>query len=104
MLGNQSYNVEDEPRYHNHTPRTNYHNANVYKQYTEPPQQVYYETQIPYSRNRFKDFIAFIITIICIICIGFLLWKIPFTNQFIVGIYEENNIIKAIVDFFLGLF
>lgn len=71
---------------------------------TTPQQTVYYETRVPYTRNRLKDFIAFIITIICIIGVGFLLWKIPFTHAFLVKIYEENAPIKVIVDFFLGLF
>ena len=87
--------------YQNYYNNINQNNANIN---TAPQQTVYYETRVPYTRNRLKDFIAFIITIICIFAVGFSLWKIPFTNKFLVKIYEENAPIKAIVDFFWNLF
>ena len=70
--------------------------------YDEP--QVYYETRIPYKKNKLKDFFALLISIVLIIVIGFLLWKIPFTNKFLVKIYTDNAPIRAIVDIFLNIF
>lgn len=89
--------------YQHQNPRTQNFNA-YYSRPVQPEETVYYETQVPYSRNRLKDLLAFIITILCIIGIGFLLWKIPFTQQFLVKLYEDNPPIKVIVDFFLNLF
>lgn len=70
----------------------------------------YYKTRNTYTHKKYnkdnliKNFIAFIITIFCIIVIGFLLWKIPFTNKLLVNLYTENQHIKAIVDIFLNVF
>lgn len=70
----------------------------------------YYKTNNNYIHKKYnkdnliKNFIAFVITIFCIIAIGFLLWKIPFTNKLLVNLYTENQHIKAIVDVFLNLF
>lgn len=70
----------------------------------------YYKTHNTYTHKKYnkdnliKNFIAFIITIFCIIMIGFLLWKIPFTNKLLVNLYTENQHIKAIVDIFLNIF
>ena len=59
---------------------------------------------IRYNKSKFKDFLAFIITVFIIIVIGFILWKIPVTHNFLVDIYNDNPPIKAICDFFLHLF
>lgn len=70
----------------------------------------YYKTHNTYTHKKYnkdnliKNFIAFIITIFCIIMIGFLLWKIPFTNKLLVNLYTENQHIKAVVDIFLNIF
>lgn len=70
----------------------------------------YYKTHNTYTHKKYnkdnliKNFIAFIITIFCIIMIGFLLWKVPFTNKLLVNLYTENQHIKAIVDIFLNIF
>lgn len=69
------------------------------------PTNTYNKKSIKYNKeNLIKDFIAFIITIFCIIAIGFLLWKIPFTNKILVDLYTENQHIKAVVDMFLKIF
>ena len=83
---------------------TNLDFNNIYSNPTTDEPKIYYKTQSPYKRNRLKDFFAFIITIVCIFVIGFLLWKIPFTNKFLVKIYTDNAPIKAIVDIFLNIF
>lgn len=78
-------------------------NNNKYTYYT--PSNTYNKKSIKYNKETLvKDFIAFIITILCIIMIGFLLWKIPFTNKLLVNLYTENQHIKAVVDVFLRIF
>ena len=52
----------------------------------------------------FENFIAFLITFFCIIIIGFLLWKIPLTNKFLVNLYNNNTPLKAIVNYILHIF
>ena len=57
--------------------------------------------QVNNSKNHFKDFIALLITIFCIIALGFILWKIPFTRNFLINLYENNEPIKNFVNFFI---
>lgn len=64
----------------------------------------YYEEKNFYKKSKLKDILAFIITIICILGIGFILWKIPVTNEFLINLYEDNPPLKAIVDFIIGIF
>lgn len=51
-------------------------------------------------KDYLKNFIALIITIAIVI----LLVQIPFIKNFFINIYENNPIIKAIVDIFINLF
>lgn len=55
-------------------------------------------------RERCHDIISIIITFVIIFIMGFLLWKIPFTKQFLLQLYEENAPIKIIVDIILSIF
>lgn len=64
----------------------------------------YYKEKNFYKKSKLKDILAFIITIICILGIGFILWKIPVTNEFLTNLYEDNPPLKAIVDFFIRIF
>lgn len=83
-----------------------YSNLNSNDSHVNTPSDdtVYYNTNFSRIRNIAKSLITFIITIFFMIFIGFLLWKIPFTNSFLINIYAENAHIRAIVDFFLKLF
>ena len=51
-------------------------------------------------KDYFKNFLALIITIAIVL----LLVQIPFIKNFFINIYENNPIIKAIVDIFINLF
>lgn len=79
----------------------NMYENNAYKDYIKPVTE---EELYSYKKSRVKDFFAFLITIAIIIGIGFLLWNIPFTRNFLIGLYEDNPPIKGLVDFFLNLF
>ena len=53
------------------------------------------------QKRTFKDFLALIITIFLLAFIGFVLWQIPFTKNYLISFYENNTIIKGLVDLFL---
>lgn len=51
-------------------------------------------------KEYFKNFLALLITILIL----FLLWQIPFIQNFFKNMYYENAIVKILVDTILGLF
>lgn len=51
-------------------------------------------------KEHFKNFLALLITILIL----FLLWQIPFIQNFFKNMYYENAIVKILVDTILGLF
>ncbi len=58
----------------------------------------------PFIRHRFKDLLAFLITFLFIFFIGFIIWNIPFTNKFLINLYENNAPIKLIIDTIFNFF
>lgn len=55
-------------------------------------------------KHTFKQYKNLIIAIICVILVCILLFQIPPIKKFFVNIYEENIIIKSIVDIFINTF
>lgn len=66
------------------------------------PKNIYKYKKTPLEK--FKDFLAFVITILAIFGLGFFLWKMPATHQLLVNLYENNSVIRAVVDSFLSIF
>lgn len=71
--------------------------------------QAYYDAYIQDLKNRgykikykktFKDFLALILTILVIFSVGFILWHIPFTKNYLVNLYNENSALQFIVNIF----
>lgn len=62
-----------------------------------------YKQQIYATQNRARDYIAWILTFVIIIVIGFLLWKIPYTHDKLLQIYNENTAIKTLVDIIIAI-
>ena len=62
-----------------------------------------YKQQIYATQNRARDYIAWILTFVIIILIGFLLWKIPYTHDKLLQIYNENTAIKTLVDIIIAI-
>ena len=63
--------------------------------------------EIKYERtlkDYFKIFLSLIFTILFIIVLGFILWHIPFTKNYFLDLYHNNDAIKFIVDFILDIF
>lgn len=75
---------------------TQYYN-NSDTQYKNPFQKVYY-TYSTSTRHREKDLLAFIITVALIIFIGYILWTIPFTKNYLINLYENNAPLKSLFD------
>lgn len=67
---------------------------------TEPEQPVYYESYYHPVKSKLKSLFAFCITVLLIILVCFIIWKIPFTHNLLIEIYENNSIIQFIVKLF----
>ena len=59
--------------------------------------------RIKYKKS-LKDYIRGIITIIIVLIILFGVCQIPFVQSFFINMYEENEILNNIVNFFINLF
>lgn len=78
-----------------------------YVRYAKQPNDVEYN-----ESNRFMDMIRptlrkikeWVFTILIMLVIIFIIWKIPFTHNMLVEVYEENPIIKGLVDAIISLF
>lgn len=89
-------------------------NSDIYKnQISYESQKAYYDAYIQYLKNRgykikyqktFKDYFKNFIALVLTIFILFLLWQIPFIQNFLINIYEENNIIKTLFTAFFNIF
>ena len=123
-LKNNNINNSNNINSNNNNLNTNYNN--YYENYSQDDinrkinekiddavNQAYSDAYIQDLKNRgykikykktFKDFLAIIITILIIIFIGFILWQIPFTRNYFINFYNENQAFKFIVDFFLNFF
>lgn len=94
-----------QPQYQNQAYRQNFYNPNSPPQYTVHEQTyseepVYYESYYHPIKSKLKSFLAFCITLAIIVLIGFILWKIPYTHNMFVRLYENNSIVKSIIDLF----
>ena len=75
--------------------------------------QAYYDAYIQDLKNRgykirykktFKDLLALIITILIICVVAFIIWQIPFTRNYLINLYNNNSVLKFIIDIFLNMF
>lgn len=127
-LKNENINLKNEINYlkNNYTKNLNYNNLennninNNYENLNKINEEInntlnkaYYDAYIQDLKNRgykinyenyFKNFIALILTIIFILIIGFILWHIPFTKNYLINLYTDNPLIKFLTDFILNIF
>lgn len=59
--------------------------------------------KIRYKKN-LKDYIRGIFSILVTILVLLLLWHIPFVKNYLINLYQENDIIHNTVDLFINLF
>lgn len=90
-----------------------YNQQNYNRKIQEAKEQAYHDAYIQDLKNRGyriryrktpKDYLKSFLSILITIAILFLLWQIPFVKNFFVRMYEENPVIKMVVDLFLGIF
>ena len=90
-----------------------YNNMQYQEQVNRAVNQAYQDAYVQDMKNRgykikykhtFKQYRNLIISIAVVILIFILIWQIPFVKKFLVGIYEENIVIKSIVDIFINTF
>ena len=90
-----------------------YNNMQYQEQVNRAVNQAYQDAYVQDMKNRgykikykhtFKQYRNLIISIAVVILIFILIWQIPFVKKFFVGIYEENIVIKSIVDIFINTF
>lgn len=82
------------------------------RQVNEAINKAYYDAYIQDLKNRgykirykktFKDYIRTFISIVIFLFILFILWHIPFVNKYFRSLYEENIVIRTIVDLFYNI-
>lgn len=83
------------------------------EQLQQARQQAYHDAYIQDLRNRgykiryqksFRDYIKGFISIFLTLLVLFLLWQIPFVKNFFLNLYEENDIIRLLVNFISSIF
>lgn len=119
-LINENINLKKEINYlKNNYIQNNYQNNsnNTNKNYNEninkTSNQSYYNSYIHNLKNKryrikykkhLKDFLALVLTIIFLFIIGFILWQIPFSRNYFINLYNENEAFKLIVNLILNIF
>ena len=51
-----------------------------------------------------KQYLTLLIVIVVLIAIGLILWIIPPTHDWMLGLYNNNIFIKTVVNIFIGIF
>ena len=83
------------------------------EQVQQARQKAYYDAYIQDLKNRgykirykktFKDYIKDLTALFLTFLILFLLWQIPFVQNFFMDLYKENKVIHSIVDFVSKIF
>lgn len=117
ILYNENINLKNEINNlkninNNNQQNNNYYknniNKNIYnKKINDAINQAYHDAYIQDLKNRgykinykktWKDFLALLITIIIFIIIGFIVWHIPFTKNYLINLYNENPILQFFVN------
>lgn len=109
-LNQQNTMKNNDNKINNNFQNNVYNNSkNINQKINNAVNKAYYDAYIQDLKNRgykirykktIKDFIALFLTIIIILFIGFILWNIPFTKNYFTNLYNENFILKTVVDIF----
>lgn len=92
--------------------QNNYSNQeeNLEREYKQAYEQAYYNAYIRNLKNlgykirykrTYKDYLALLLTIIFLAILGFILWHIPFVKNYFISLYNDNEILKNIIDIFI---
>lgn len=113
-VNNKTYENNIKSQNVNNFQNNNYHENNNYNDnINNAINKAYYDAYIQDLKNRgykiryqksFKDYMKSLIAIAMVIFIWIILWQIPFVRNYLIDIYNNNSLIKSIVDIFLNLF
>lgn len=94
---NFSQNMYNKQNLYNNITSTPKYTA-THQSYNEEP--VYYESYYHPIKNKLKNLLAFLITLGVIIFTSIVIWNIPYTRSILEKLYQENSVIRMIVNFF----
>lgn len=89
--------LENKSKENNYNINTHY-KPSYYNNSTIQNEDTFYYTSSTPTKHRGKDLLALIITIILIIFVGYILWIIPFTKNYLISLYENNPPLKSLFD------
>lgn len=112
---NTTQNINNQhTQEYNNDKTLNYDNSLRYQQEIQQAREkAYYDAYIQDLKNRgykirykktWKDYLKSLISLVCTIFVLFLLWQIPFIRNIFVNMYQENGVLRALVDMVLNLF
>ena len=115
-LNNYKKNYNNNSINNNNISNNNYASMNnienkINQKINNAVNQAYYDAYIQDLKNRgykikykktLKDFLALILTILIIFSVGFILWNIPFTKNYLINLYNENLALQFIVNIFIN--
>lgn len=105
-INNNSYNNLQKNTYDNSL--NNIENE-INKKINNAVNKAYYDAYIQDLKNRgykikykktLREFIALILTLLIITLISFILWHIPFINNYLINLYNENTALQFIINLF----
>ena len=114
---NNSYQTQNVKNNIQQSQNTNYENninqEDINQKINNAVNKAYHDAYVQDLKNRgykikykktFKDFLALILTVGVILIIVFVLWQIPFTRNYLIGLYNDNPAVQFIVNLFLNIF
>lgn len=118
---NNGYSRNEQQPNTNYTPQQNANRQAYVNQATQAYQQqvndainkAYHDAYVQDLRNRgykirykktWKDYVAILMTLLCIFIVLAILWQIPPIQNYFIGLYNSNSVVKFIVDFFMNFF
>lgn len=111
----QAYNTNNNVYNTQQTYNTsnNIYNRQYQEQVNRAVNQAYQDAYVQDMKNRgykirykrtFKQYVKLAATILCIILVCALIYHIPFVKKFFTDLYNENIVVKSIVDIFINTF
>lgn len=97
---NRQEKIDEEAKYYNKKMEDAYNKA-YYDAYINNLKRQGYK--IKYKKT-FKDYVRIVLTILIMFLVVFILWHIPFINKLLTNIYNNNNIVKILVDLITQIF
>lgn len=109
----QQSNISNNQNFYNNTQNTKQNDYNLRKHYTDAINKAYHDAYVQDLKNRgykikykktFNDYLRSLIALLITIGIIFLVLQIPFVKNYFINLYNENSVIRTIVDTIANLF